>query len=111
MSADLEVLLILPKDRAIVCTRGLCRLIEQKSGETIEELVPLAEAHLTVASSFGAMRLVAVDYATGERIRFDDRLLSPNRRRRWQQLIDAPRIDEAHEGGRSFVLGRVLSQP
>lgn len=108
MAPDLEVLLVLPQDRAIVSTAGFCRLVELKSGETIEELVPLAEAHLAVASSFGAMRLVAVDYATGERIRFDDRLLSPNRRRRWQQLIDAPRVNEAHNARRCFVLGRVL---
>ena len=108
MAADLEVLLTLPQDRAIVSTKGFCRVIEQKSGETIEELAPLAEAHLAVASSFGAMRLAAVDYATGERLRFDDRLLSPNRRRRWQQLIDAPRVSDCDKARRSFVLGRLL---
>ena len=108
MAPDLEVLLTLPQDRAIVSTKGFCRIVEARSGETFEEMVPLAEAHLAVASSFGTLKLAAVDYASGERLRFDDRLLSPHRRRRWQQLIDAPRYTQGDKARRCFMLGRLL---
>ena len=108
MAADLEVLLTLPQDRAIVSTKGFCRVVVEATGEIIEELVPLAEAHLAVASSFGSLKLDAVDYTSGERIAFDNRGLSPYRRQRWQQLIDAPRAGECDKARRCFVLGRVV---
>ena len=108
MAPDLEVLLTLPQDRAIVSTKGFCRIVLEHSGETLEELVPLAEAHLAIASSFGTLKLAAVDYATGERLKFDNRGLSPYRRQRWQQLIDAPRYTRGDKARRCFMLGRLL---
>ena len=105
--SDLEVLLVLPQDRAIVSTKGLCRVVVEATGEIIVELLPLAEAHLAVATSFGTLKLAAVDYATGERIKFDNRGLSPDRRQRWQQLVDAPRAEDGDRARRCFVLGRV----
>ncbi len=105
--SDLEVQLILPQDRAIVSTKGFCRIVVESTGEIIDELIPLAEAHLAVATSFGTLKLAAVNYATGERIEFDNRGLSPFRRQRWQQLVDAPRAEDCDKTRRCFVLGRV----
>ena len=107
--ADLEVLLVLPQDRAIVSTKGFCRVVDKKHGDTLEELVPLAEAHLVTAESIdGHCPLEAIDYATNKPIRFDSRGLSESRRRRLQQLLDAPRASECDKARRCFALGRVL---
>jgi hypothetical protein len=113
---DLEVLLVLPQDRAIVSTKGHCRLVSKVDGGIYEELVPLAEAHLLVAEFFDDRRqlqLEAIDYATNAPIEFDNRGLSQSRRRRLQQLLDAPRVPivgEFDSNRRGFVLGRRITR-
>jgi hypothetical protein len=110
---DLEVLLVLPQDRAIVSTKGHCRLVSKVDGGIYEELVPLAEAHLLVAefTEDRLLMLEAIDYATGAPIEFDNRGLSRSRRRRLQQLLDAPRVPTVGDfdsNRRGFVLGRTI---
>ena len=109
MASDLEVLLVLPQDRVIVSTKGFCRVVIASNGETLEELVPLAEAHLLTAESIdNHFALEAIDYATGKPLALDNRGLSDSRRRRLQQLLDAPRACECDKARRCFALGRLL---
>jgi hypothetical protein len=109
MAADLKVLLVLPQDRAIVSTTGFCRVISKQNGDIYEDMVPLAEAHFLSAQHDDEFALEAIDYATNELIQFDNRGLSESRRRRLQQLMDAPRDTKSRHNRGLFCLGRVVS--
>lgn len=106
---ELKVHLVLPQQRAIVSTEGFCRVVYKEDGATMEELVPLADAHfLTAEFMDSGLELEAIDYASGKPIRFDNRGLSESRRRRLRQLMEAPRASECDKARRCFALGRVL---
>lgn len=86
----IRVLEILPGDRAIVSTEGICRIVWRKDGSLYDEFFDLPTAHLLVADV--VCELDAVSYPTGQTLRFCNEGLSDDNEKRYYQLMNARRF-------------------
>ena len=125
MAVSLKVLEVLDGNRAIVSTKGLCRVVIMPSGKVHAELEDLASAHRICADCELVDRMrprpvwfEAIDYATGRVINFDNRGLSTKIVKRTRQTMGARAVGEKYskyfptkkkDRVKGFRLGRVLS--
>ena len=114
---EIRVIDVLPGNRAIISTEGLCRVVWRKTGELYEDLVDLPTAHSLVAD--GLCDVDAISYPSGQTLRFNNEGLSSQRMLRHKQLDGARKFGEPKPSRpfrqkrkhrvKGFRLGRLLN--